>query len=147
MAIRSVVDTRFPLAKHSLIGLFIVLDFTLVFQLGEFGGSLFVHLLLEVGALDAVLLVHLLENVHLVVLSRSSLLGGSGLKLCVLLANGSVNLLLLVSLEPIGLTFLLLLEQDVLLTSNVDVLHQIDACLSLPLPLGLTHLVLPVGFG
>lgn len=80
------------------------------------------------------------------VLPRSGLLGSSGFEFAVLLGDGCRDLLLLVALEPFGLTLLLLLEQDVLLSGDIDVLHQVDASLSLALPLSLTHLVLPIGF-
>jgi len=145
LAIRSVVDTRFPLAKHCLVGLFIVLDFALVFQLGEFGGSLFVHLLLEVGALDAVLLVHLLENVHLVVLPVGSLLRLSGLELSVLLSDGCGEHLAFLLLDPLDLLGFGLLVEDVLLTGVVHTLEQIDSSLVLSDPLSLSHFVLSLG--
>ena len=79
-------------------------------------------------------------------LSVSGLLGSSGLELGILLCDGSLNLLLLILLEPVHFLLAGLLEEDVLLSRLIDVLQEVDSGLIFSLPLGLSHFVLSLGF-
>lgn len=79
-------------------------------------------------------------------LSVSGLLGGSGLELGILLGDSSLNLLLLILLEPVHFLLTGLLEEDVLLSRLIDVLQEVDSGLLFSLPLGLSHFVLSLSF-
>ena len=79
-------------------------------------------------------------------LSVSGLLGSSGLEFGILLCDGSLNLLLLILLEPVHFLLAGLLEEDVLLSRLIDVLQEVDSGLLFSLPLGLSHFVLSLGF-
>ena len=145
MFIDSVFDAVFPLAEHGGVLLFVGVDLPLVLELGQLGCSLFIHFLLQVLPLDAVLFIHLLEDVHLVVLSGRRLLCGSRLVLGVLLSDSSFNLCLFVCSLPLLLPLLLLLGEDVFFTVDVDVLQEVDASLLFSLPLRVPHLLLSFG--
>lgn len=138
----SIVDTGFPLAEHGSVLFLVLIDFSLILQLGQLSSSLFVHFFLKVSSLDSVLLVHLLQNIHLVILSICLFLRSSSLELSVLLSNGSFNLILLILFEPFHFFLLLLLQKDVLFSRLINVFQQVNPGLLFSLPLGLSHFVL-----
>ena len=138
----SIVDTGLPLAEHGSVLFLVLIDFSLILQLGQLSSSLFVHFFLKVSSLDSVLLVHLLQNIHLVILSICLFLCSSSLELSVLLSNGSFNLILLILFEPFHFFLLLLLQKDVLFSRLINVFQQVNPGLLFSLPLGLSHLVL-----
>jgi len=102
---------------------------------------------LQVLPLDLVLFVHLLQNVHLVVLADGSFLGGSSIELGVLLSDGALDLSSLLVLQPLLFSLLGLLEKNVLFSGMVHVLEQVDSGLLLAIPLSLSHFVLSLGLG
>lgn len=130
------------MTEHSGVLCLVCIYLALVLELGQLGSTLLVHFLLQVLSLDAVLLVHLLEDVHLMVLASLSLLGGSRLVLSILLSNCRLDLVLLVLLEPLGLLLSRLLQQNILLARLIHILEQVDLGLLLSLPLSLAHLIL-----
>ena len=138
----SIVDTGLPLAEHGSVLFLVLIDFSLILQLGQLSSSLFVHFFLKVSSLDSVLLVHLLQNIHLVILSICLFLCSSSLELSVLLSNGSFNLILLILFEPFHFFLLLLLQKDVLFSRLINVFQQVNPGLLFSLPLGFSHLVL-----
>ena len=96
--------------------------------------------------MNSILFVHLLQNIGLVNLSRTGLLGSSSLELSILLSDSGFDLVLLVVLQPVMLSLVLLLEENILLTRLVHILQQVDSGLFFALPLGLPHLVLSFSF-
>lgn len=126
-----------PCAEKGVVVLFLSCNASLIFNLSKFGSSFFVHFVLEVTAHGSVTLSDLTKDVCLVCLLVQSschclLFVGLGLSEDLL-----VVLLLLVVLEPFGFGLQFLLEQDVLFTIVVNVLHQVDAGLVLTTPLSL----------
>ena len=139
---RSVLHTLLPLIEHGRVGSLILVDLPLILELGQFSSTLFVHFLLQIGSLLSIPLVHLLQDIHLMILTSGSLLSSSSLKFNLLSLNGRVKLLLFVFLQPLVLPLLLVPEQYVLLSGDVDILKEIDSGLFFTIPLGLSHLVL-----
>lgn len=135
-----------PLAKHGLILCLIEIDFSLILQLSKLGSSFFVHFFLEESSLDPVLLVHLLEQVQLMSLSSSCLLGFSCLIFSILLSNSSFNLVFLVFLLPFSFTLSSMFEQYVFFSILIDILEQIDSSLVLSSPLCISHFELSLSF-
>lgn len=133
------------MAKHRRILLFILAYSALILQLSKLGSSLLVHFLLKILPLDPVFLVHLSQNIHLVVLSISCFLGRACFILSVLLSDRDFNLFPLVVLEPFQLLLLLLLQQDVLFSRSVHIFEKVNSGLLLPLPLHFAHFVLSLG--
>jgi len=136
------LDSVLPGVEELVVILLLVLDSALVLDLSKFGGTLLVHAILQVTSHGSVTLVHLTKNVCLMgLLVKSSLdlvlLSGS-----VLTLKLSINLELVLLLEPLGLLLQSLLEEDVLLTVLVDILEQVDAGLILTAPLLLTSVPL-----
>ena len=96
--------------------------------------------------MDPVLFVHLLQNIHLMVLPGGSLSGGSSFELGILLSDSRFDMLSFLSLEPLKFGLLLLLANDVLVSGFIDVLKKVNLGLLLSGPLSLSHLVLSFGF-
>lgn len=140
------MDAWFPLWKHCCILLFIGIDFSLVFQFCQFSGSFFIHFFLEVSPLNSILLVHLHQEIHLMSFSIGSFLGGSSFEFCILLSDGSFNLLLFILSEPFKLMFLSLLQKNIFFSWLVDILQEIDPGLFFSLPLCLSHFMLSLSF-
>ena len=133
-----------PLREHCIILSFVVVYLSLILKFGKLGGSFLKHLLLEVSPLNSIFLIHLLKDIHLVILSSSGLLGSSSLVLSRLLGDGSFNLSLLVLLEPLSFSLLVLLQEDVLLSRSIDILQKVDFGLLFSLPNSILHLILPL---
>ena len=142
----SILYGFFPLAEHGLILCLIEIDFSLILQLSKLSSSFFVHFFLKESSLDPVLLVHLLQQIQLMSLSSSCLLGFSGLILSILLGNSSFNLIFVVVLLPIGFPLHLLFEQYVFFSSLVDIFEQINSSLVLSCPLCISHFELSLSF-
>lgn len=136
------VDGVLPSLKHFLVGLFFISNTFLVFDLGKLGGSLVVHLSLEVSADLSVTLTDLSEDVSLVGLLVHGDHGSCGHEGLVLTGDFSLNVGLVVSLQPVGLIFHLLLEFDVSFTVLVDILEEVNTSLVFTSPLNLTSVPL-----
>jgi hypothetical protein len=142
----SIVDTGFPLTKHSCILLFIDIDLSLVFEFCKLSCSLLVHLFLKVSSLDSIFLIHLLQNIHLMTLSIGGFFSRSSIKLSVLLSNGSFNLMLLISYKPLFLLFILLFQEDIFFTRLIHIFKEVDSGLLFSRPLGFSHFILSFSF-
>jgi len=129
------IDGVLPSLKHFLVGLFFISNTFLVFDLGKFGGSLVVHLSLEVSADLSVALTHLSEDVSLMGLLVHGHHGGLGHEGLVLAGHFSVDHGLVVSLQPEGLVLVFLLQLDVGFTVLVDILKEVGSSLVLTSPL------------
>ena len=136
------VDGVLPSLKQCLVSLLFVVNAPLVIDLGQLGGPLFVHLVLQVPPCGSVALTHLAQDVCLVGLLHQSVLHRLGLVSSILSCYLSLVLLQFVVLQPLGFLFLFLLEEDGLLAILVDVLHEVDSGLVLPSPLRLSCLPL-----
>ena len=112
-----------PLREHCLVLGFVRIYLSLVLEFRQFSGSLLEHLLLEVSPLDAVFLIHLLKDIHLMVLPGCSLLGGTSFVFSTLLLNGRFDLSFLVLLEPISLLLPLLLQKYIIFSRCIDILQ------------------------
>ena len=124
-----------PSAKHlSIIRLFNS-NASLVLNLSEFGGALFVHAILQVTSHRAVTLTHLSKHICLMRLLLVGNLEGFLLMSLVLRFNRVIDRLLVVVLQPVSLALHGLLEQDVLLTVLIHILEEVDTCLVLTAPL------------
>lgn len=131
-----------PSAKHFLVGLFFISNTFLVFDLGKFGGSLVVHLSLEVSADLSVTLTDLSEDVSLVGLLVHSLHSSLSHEGLVLAGDLGFDDSFLVCLVPELLSLKFLLEFDVSLTVLVNVLEEVNAGLVFTAPLLLTSIPL-----
>jgi hypothetical protein len=131
------VDGVLPSLKHFLVGLFFISNTFLVFDLGKLGGSLVVHLSLEVSADLSVTLTNLSEDVGLVGLLVHGDHGSLGHESLVLTGNFSVDR---------GLVLQLLLEFDVGLAVLVDILEEVNTSLVFTSPLNLTSVPLLLVF-
>jgi hypothetical protein len=140
------VDGVLPSLKHFLVGLFFISNTFLVFDLGKLGGSLVVHLSLEVSADLSVTLTNLSEDVGLVGLLVHGDHGSLGHESLVLTGNFSVDHGLVVLLQPGGLVLQLLLEFDVGLAVLVDILEEVNTSLVFTSPLNLTSVPLLLVF-
>ena len=136
------VDRRLPGVEHLVvIGLF-GSNASLVLDFGQFGGSFVVHAFLELTAHCPVALTDLAQNVSLMGLLLVGDPEGVLLVRPVLPLHLSVNLRLIVLLEPLLLPLERLLEQNVLLTVLIDVLEQVDSSLVFTAPLLLSGIPL-----
>jgi hypothetical protein len=140
------VDTGFPLTEHSSILLFIDSNFSLVLQFCKLSCSLLVHFFLKVCSLDSIFFIHLLQNIHLMILSISGFLSCSSSELSILLSNGGFNLMFLVCYKPLFLLFICLLKKNILFTGLIDVFKEIDSGLLFSCPLSFSHFILSFSF-
>ena len=132
----------FPGIEHLIVIVLFSTDASLVLDFSQFGGTLFIHAILEVAAHSAISLTDLAEDVSLV-----GLLLVGDLKLVLFVSSVlsfdlGINLVLVVLLEPLGLLLQGLLKKYVLLTVLVDVLEEVDTSLILTTPLLFTSVPL-----
>ena len=108
------VYSALPRVKHLVVVVLLSFDAALILELGEFGGTLLVHNLLEIPAHSAVALGHLAENVRLVALLSERGLNHLVLVGVVLPLNFILHVLPLVLLHPVSLRLLRLVQLDLL---------------------------------
>ena len=136
------LDSVLPGAKHLVVARLFRLDAALELDLSQLGSAFFVHAVLQVAAHGPVPLAHLAEDVRLVSLLVQCRGQRLLLVLLVLALHLRVDLLLLVVLEPGGLSLQLLLQKDISLTVLVHVLEEVDAGLVFTTPLLLPRIPL-----
>lgn len=124
-----------PRREQLVIIFLFVADTALVLDLGEFGGPLLVHAVLEVATHRAIAFTHLTQHIRLVRLAVKCLLQVALFVHLVLAVDFLIDLLLLVVAKPVLLLLQGLLKKDSLLTVLVDVLEQVDAGLIFTSPL------------
>ena len=107
----------------------------MVFNLGKFGGTLFVHAILEITSHGTVTLTNLAKHISLVSLLLIGLSEGVLLVRLVLPFNLSVDLLLVMILQPVSFVLESLLQKNVLLAVLIHVLKQVNASLVFTTPL------------
>lgn len=125
----------FPGLQQVVIISLFTLDASLVLDLGQFGGSLLVHAILQITAHRPISLAHLTKHIGLMSLLVEGFLEGTLLMSLVLSLNVAVNHILVILFEPEGFFLQCLLQQDVLLAVLVHVLEQVDSGLVLTAPL------------
>ena len=128
-----------------IISLF-TLDASLVLDLGQLGGALLVHAILQITAHRAISLAHLTKHISLMGLLVKGFLESALLMGRVLPLDVAVDHILVILFEPEGFFLHCLLQQDVLLAVLVHVLQQVDSGLVLTAPLLLTGVPLLLVF-
>ena len=118
----SILNTLFPLAKHGSVLLLIMINLFLIFKFSKLSGSLFVHLLLQILSLNPIFFVHLLQNIHLMILSGRSFSSSSCFKFSILLSNSRFNLFSLIFFKPVHFSLLCLFQKDILLSRLIYIL-------------------------
>ena len=136
------LDSALPGVEHLFVVLLLSVDSARVFQLGQFGGALLEHLLLQILAHGSFALSDLAKDVGLMSFTSESCIGlllfvSSGLT-----GNFRVDLVLLVVDEPLLFVLDVALEHDVCFTVGVDVLEKVDASLVFAAPLLLSSIPL-----
>ena len=107
----------------------------MVFNLGELGGTLFIHAILEITSHGTVTLTNLAKHISLVSLLLIGLSEGVLLVCPVLPVHLSVDLLLVMILQPVSFVLESLLQKNVLLAVLIHVLKQVNASLVFTTPL------------
>ena len=136
------LNSTLPGGEELVIILLLGADALLVLELGEFGGALLVHAVLQVAAHGPVALSYLAKHVRLMSLAVVCLLECALLVQAILAVDLVVDHLLVILLQPVRLLLHGLLQQDVSLAILIDVLHEVDASLVLTAPLLLTRIPL-----
>ena len=98
------LDSVLPGVEELVVILLLVVDSALVLDLSQFGGTLLVHAILKLTPHSSVALVHLTKHISLMSFLVKSSLDSVLLGSCVLTLELSIDLGLILTLEPLGLT-------------------------------------------